>query len=135
MAGEATSVGAGFALDGINGRATRTARTTYVGLATVAVTDTDTLASITELTTAGYARQACTWSAPSGDPQVSSNTGILTFGPFTADPPSVGFLFLTSAASGTSGDLLYRWTADTARDGTTNDSITIAVGALTMSLD
>jgi hypothetical protein len=135
MPGEATSVGAGFALDGLNGRATRTARTTYIALCTVAVTDTDTLASITEVTTAGYARQSVTWGAPSGDPQVSANTNALTFGPFTADPPSIGFLALVSAASGTSGDLLYRWTADTARDGITNDSITIAIGALTMSLD
>src|SRR6478735_4819508 len=135
MPGEATSVGAGHALDGLNGRATKTARATYVALLTVALTDTDTMASMTEVTTAGYARQSVTWSAPTGDPQVASNTNAMTFGPFTADPPNIGFLGLVSVATGTAGELLYRWTADTARDGVTNDSITIAIGALTMSLD
>ena len=135
MPGEATSVGAGKALDAINGRATQTARTTYVALLTVAATDANLISELTEVTTSGYARQSVTWSAPTGDPQVSSNTNAMTFGPFTADPPNITHLALVSSASGTSGDLLYRWQADTTRDGITNDSITIAVGALSMSLD
>jgi hypothetical protein len=135
MPGEATTFGAGKALDAISGRATQTARNTYVALLTASATDADTIASLVEVTTAGYARQLVAWSAPSGDPAVSSNTGALTFGPFTADPPNVTHLALVSAASGTTGDLLYRWTADTARDGIANDSITIAIGALSMSLD
>ena len=135
MPGEATSVGAGKALDAINGRATQTARNTYLCLLTAAATDTDTISTLAEVTTAGYARQQVTWGAPTGDPQVAANTNAMTFGPFTADPPNITHLALVSAASGTTGDLLYRWAADTARDGITNDSITIAVGALTMSLD
>ena len=135
MAGEATTQGANIALDAINGRATQTARTTYLALLTVAGTDANTIAALTEVTTAGYARQAVTWGAPTGDPSVAANTAVITFGPFTADPPSIGFLGLVSSASGTTGDFLYRWTADTARDGISGDSITIAVGALTMSLD
>ena len=135
MPGEATTAGANIALDAMTGRATQTARTTYLMLLTVAATDNSTLASVTEVSTAGYARQSVTWSAPSGDPSSTSNTNAITFGPFSADPPSIGFLGLGSAASGTTGDFIYRWTADTARDGISGDSITVAIGALVMTLD
>ena len=135
MPGEATTVGAGKALDAISGRATQTARATYLCLLTASATDADTIAGLAEVATAGYARQSVTWGAPTGDPQVSANTNAMTFGPFSADPPNITHLALVSSASGTSGDLLYRWTADTPRDGITNDSITVAIGALSMSLD
>ena len=135
MPGEATTVGAGKALDAITGRATQSARNTYLCLLTASATDADTIAALAEVATAGYVRQQVTWSTPTGDPQVSSNSNAMTFGPFSADPPNITHLALVSAASGTSGDLLYRWTADTPRDGIANDSITVAVGALQMSLD
>ena len=135
MPGELTTVGAGKALDAVNGRATQTARATYLCLLTASATDADAISALLEVATAGYARQSVTWGAPAGDPQVAANTNAMTFGPFTADPPNITHLALVSSASGTSGDLLYRWQADTARDGVTNDSITVAVGALTMSLD
>lgn len=135
MPGEASSIGAGKALDAITGRATQTARTTYLALLTAAPGDSTTVGSMAEVTTAGYSRQAVTWSAPSGDPQVSSNSGVVTFGPFTADPPNVTHLALVSSASGTTGDFLYFWTADTARDAASGDSISVANGALTMQLD
>lgn len=135
MAGEASTVGAGKALDAISGRATQTARTMYLALLSTVPTDATTMATMVEITTAGYARQTVAWSAPTGDPQVSSNTALLTFGPFTADPPSVGWAALVSAASGTSGEFVYWWTLDTARDAGVNDSLTVAVGALVMQLD
>ena len=135
MPGQPTQVGANNALDAMNGRATQTARTTYLALLTSAPTDTTAISALAEVTTAGYARQSVTWGAPSGDPSVAANTNAITFGPFTADPPNVTHLSLVSSASGTSGDHIFYWTADTARDGIANDSITVAVGALTMSLD
>jgi len=135
MAGEASTFGAGRALDAISGRATATARTMYLALLSAAPTDATTLATMTEITTAGYSRQAVTFSAPSGDPQVSSNTAALTFGPFSADPPNVTHAALVSAASGTTGDLVYFWTLDNARDAANGDSLTVAIGALVMQLD
>ena len=135
MPGEASTVGAGKALDAINGRATQTARTVYLCLLSAAPTDAATIATLTEITTAGYARIAVTFGAPTGDPQVAANTNAMTFGPFSADPPNVTHLALVSAASGTTGDFLYWWTADSARDAASGDSITVAIGALTMSLD
>lgn len=135
MAGEASSVGAGIALDAMSGRATASSRTTYLALLTAAPTDASTLATMTEVTTSGYSRQAVTWSAPSGDPRVTSNTALITFGPFTADPPNVTHAALVSAASGTTGDFIYWWTLDNARDGANGDSLTVAIGALVMQLD
>ena len=136
MAGEASTAGANIALDAMSGRATQTARTTYLALLSAAPTDSTTLASMTEITTSGYGgRKSVTWGAPSGDPAVTANTNVITFGAFTADPPSAGWVALVSAASGTTGDFIYWWTADTARDAAIGDSITIAAGALTMQLD
>ena len=135
MPGEASSVGAGIALDAMSGRATQSARTTYLALLTAAPTDSTTLATMAELTTAGYARQAVTWGVPSGDPRVTSNTNTITFGPLTADPPNVTHAALVSAASGTTGDFIYFWTLDVAKDAALNESLQAAAGAFTMSAD
>ena len=135
MAGEMSTVGAGKALDACTGRATQTARTMYLALLSTAPTDATTMATMVEITTAGYARQTVAFTAPSGDPQVSSNTALLTFGPFTADPPNVTHAALVSAATGTVGDFVYWWTWDTARDAANGDSLTVAIGALVAQLD
>jgi len=139
MAGQASQVGANIMLDAVNGRATQTARTTYLVLLTAAPNDTTTtMANMAELTTPatnGYSRQSVTWGAPSGDPSQAANTNGITFGPFTADLANVTHLGLVSASTGTAGDFLYYWDADVARDPANGDSITVAVGALTMSVD
>lgn len=135
MPGQPSDFGAGAALDAMSGRATQTARTTYLALLTAAPNDQTTLATMSEVTTAGYARQACAWTAPTGDPRVSSNNAAVTFGPFTADPPNITHVALVSAASGTTGDFIFYWTLDTARDGITGDSLQFAANALQMSLD
>lgn len=135
MSGEASTKGASIALDAITGRATQTSRTTYLALLTAAPTDATTLATMTEVTTAGYARQAVTWSAPSGDPASTSNTAVITFGPFTADPPNIPYAALVSASAGTTGDFLWFWTLDNARDAANGDSLTVAIGALVANLD
>lgn len=125
--------GQGIALDAKTGRATQTARTVYLALLTAAPSASTTLATMSELTTAGYSRQAVTFSAPSGTPRSTSNTAGVTFGPFSADPPSVGWVALVSAASGTSGDLIDAWSVDAARDGISGDSLTVAAGALVLT--
>lgn len=135
MPGEASSVGAGIALDAMSGRATQTARTTYLALLTAAPTDSSTVGTLSELTTAGYSRQSVTWGAPAGDPRVISNTNTITFGPMTADPPNVTHAALVSSASGTGGDLIYFWTLDAAKDAAINESMQVAAGGFTMSLD
>jgi hypothetical protein len=135
MPGQPTTQGANLMLDAVSGRATVTARTMYVALLTAAPTDTSTLATMTELTATGYSRQSVTFGAATGDPSVMANTNVLTFGAFSTDPANVTHLALVSAASGTTGDLTWYWTADAAKDAAIGDSISIAAGALTLSAD
>lgn len=134
MAGELTQAGAELALNKVFRNTGTSPSSLYVGLATAPVTDTDTLASITEMTTAGYARQAITFGAPSGDPSAIANSGDVTFGPFTADPPSIAYAFITDAASGTSGTI-YALFAGTPVDAEEDESIRIVAGDLDFSLD
>lgn len=137
MPGELSTLGAQVALDAATGRATQTARTTYLALLTAAPTDATTLATMAELAAGnGYARQAVTWGAPtSADPPVTSNSAVITFGPFTVDFANVTHCALVSAASGTVGDFIAHWQLTTARDPANGDSISFAVGALQLSND
>lgn len=135
MAGQLSTTGANIALDAATGRATQTARTVYLALLTAAPSDATTVATMTEVTTSGYSRQAVTFSAPTGDPSTSSNTATITFGPFSADPPNVPYAALVSSASGTGGDLIAYWTADIARDAANGESLQVAAGALILTLD
>jgi len=138
MPGEASTVGANIGLAAILGQAAASSRTTYLALLTAAPTDATTMANMSEVATpgsGGYNRQAVTWSAPTGDPSSSSNSNALTFGAFTVDPASVGYVALVSAATGTTGDFLWFWQVDTAKDAGVGDSITIAAGALVARLD
>src|SRR5687768_5024417 len=101
MPGEFAHKGSELGLDAVTGRATVTARTTYLALLTAAPSDTTTLATMTEVTTSGYVRQTVAWTDPSTsgvDPRRTQNSGIVTFGPFTADPPNVTHCALVSAA-------------------------------------
>lgn len=135
MPGQLSTVGANIALDAATGRATQTARTTYLCLLTAAPSDATTVATMSEVSTAGYARQVCAFAAPSSDPSLTSNTATITFGPFSADPPNVAYLALVSSVSGVGGDFIAYWTADTARDAANGESIQVAAGGLTLTLD
>lgn len=133
--GEFSTRGANIALDAWSGRATQSARTTYLALLTGTPGDATTIATLAEVTTAGYARQAVTWGAPAGDPSVIANSAPVVFGPFGADPPNITHVALVSAASGTTGDVLGFWTLDAAKDAATGESIQFNTGALSMGLD
>lgn len=135
MPGQPSTAGANIMLDALSGRATQTARTTYLVCLSSAPSDTTTLATMAEITGSGMSRQSVTWGAPAGDPSLTANTNTITFGPFGFDPASVTHLALVSAASGTTGDFLWYWTADVAKDAASGDSITVAPAALSMSAD
>lgn len=136
MAGQPSSPGAVKMLDALTGRATQTAQTTYLALATTAPTDIALGAELTAPTTNGYSRQAVTWTAPTGDPSSTENTALITFGPFTADLGIVTHIMLMDVATaGTASNMLAYWTADVSKDPANGDSITIAAGALVMTAD
>lgn len=132
MAGQASTVGAGYALDAIGGVGVP-ARTTYIALLTAAPTAGTTMATMVELIAEGYVRQAVAWTVPSGTPRVTSNSNALSFGPFAADPAAVSHLGLVSAQAGTSGDFLWLWD-NTVIDAIINETITAKVGALTRQI-
>jgi hypothetical protein len=138
MPGEFSTPGATKALDAVTGRATVTTRTTYLALLTTAPTDATTMATMVEVFTpgsSGYNRVAVTWSAPTGDPASTSNTGTLTFGTFTADPANIVGCALVDAATGTAGTVEATWTLTAARDPAIGDTVTFAPGALTLTCD
>lgn len=139
MAG-VTPTWAANALDFLTGRAVAytAPRTTYLALLT-AEPEADngtpiTLSMLPEVTTAGYARQQVTWTAPTGSPLVTSNNSLLFYGPFTAAMVDAAtHAALVTVASGTSGDVIYIWPIDGALQAATNESLQIAAGALTLN--
>lgn len=147
MAGEFSDVGSSRALDGVTGRATVTSRTMYLALCTAAPADAQTAGTITmtEYAATGYARQTVTFGTGTGGTgapslvstvMTSANTAALTFGPFTAGTGStITHAALVSVVSGTAGDLVAFWSLDTSRTPATNDSISVAIGALTLAVD
>lgn len=138
MAGQPSTVGAGIGLDAKTGRATQTARTTYLAFLTAAPTDATTMGTMAEITTAGtngYARPSVTWSAPAGDPAETHNTNELLSGDLAIDVSPCTHVALVSAVTGTSGDFIFFWTLDSSRDPATGDELRVAASALSMTDD
>lgn len=139
MSGQLTQFGANRAvMAGVGQDVTATAAM-YLALITAlpAGPDTATLANFAanELATAGYSRQEVDWTSVSGDPSLIANDAEIVFGPFTADPAAVQYLFLTDTSIGTSGNVMAYWTGDAEQDAGNGDSIRIAAGDLTISVD
>jgi hypothetical protein len=138
MTGQLTQFGANRAVQAGLGKNVTAAAAMYIGLLTAlpATPDVATLADFAanELTTAGYGREVIDWTSPSGDPSQVANTATIEFGPFSADPPEVTHCFLCDTSIGTSGNVMAYWEFDTPRDVTTNDSLLIGDGDLTLSV-
>lgn len=111
----------------------------YVALLTAAPSGpAATLASLAEYSATGYTRQAVTFGTATGTPRVAANTNTITTSALTG---ATGLVTLThwalvSSASGTSGDLIaYGDLAGADRSPEAGQAVTLAVGALTVSLD
>jgi hypothetical protein len=137
MAGKLTYVGSGYALDAALGRAAGTVRNMYLALLTGAASQSSIPTSIVEYATTGYARQLCAISVPAAGPRVASNTAALTFGPLTGANGTVAvpYWVLMSAASGTAGDVVAYGDFISPRTPTVSQSLTVAIGAITITLD
>ena len=136
---ELTQFGANRAVQAGVGEGVSAASDMYIALGTAlpANPDTATLGDFAanEITTDGYARQAVTWTDPSGDPSQIANGSAVEFGPFNDDPPSVGYAFLTDTSAGTTGNVMAYWTLGSAVDAATGDTLRFAAGDLTISVD
>lgn len=133
--GQFSRLGKQRALDVVTGQSSPSTYSGFVALTTTTPSDSTTG---TEYAATGYARQAVAWSAPTAaDPPVTSTTGQLTFGPFTAGTGSTisyGELTDQSAGAITATTQMYAWwTFGTPKTPANGDSATIAVAALTLS--
>lgn len=121
------------------GNARTAAAGMYLALATAlpGTPETATLAQYAghELTQGGYSRQSVTWNSPAGTPPVVDNSGTVTWGPITDDPPEVDSVFLTDTSTGTGGTVLAYWTVTNPRDAAADDSLRFLPGELDMTVD
>lgn len=125
-------VPAGLSLDSVTKRG---ASTVYLALLSAPVDASVTMATLPEVLTAGYARQPVSWTVParpaSGEPVTSSNTALITFGPFTAAMLlDAQWAALVTSASGTTGTVQYAWELPTPQSANINESIQIPVGKI-----
>ena len=137
MTGKLNVAAASYALDIAMGRAAGPGvRTVYLAQLTAAPTASSTPATMTEYAAAGYARVAIAMGVPAGTPRVTANTAALTQGPMTSGTgASCGWWAIVSSASGTTGDMLAQGDWAVAKNPGVGDSLTVAIGAVTVQLD
>jgi hypothetical protein len=105
--------------------------TVYVALYTTNPTDTT---EGTEVSGGGYARQAVTFGAPSGNPAVISNSANVDFPVATANWGTITGFAIHSAASGT-GNMIIWGTLTTSKSISTDDQARFLTNALQIQLD
>lgn len=115
-----------------NGAAWVSATLPYLALLTADPTGLTTIAQLTECTDAGYSRiQSPFGVATATLPAVSSNSGVITFGPFSVNMSlPVQWLALVSVASGTTGLLIDTYTISQPYQVSATQTINIAAGSL-----
>lgn len=107
---------------------TLTAFTPYVGLFTVAPSDTT---AGTEVTGGNYARQTVTFNAPTSNPAYISNSGTVTWSAVTWSGTVVAW-GIFDAVSG--GNLRY-WTTTTSKTVSSGDTVQFGNNALIVTED
>lgn len=125
-------------LEALVGRTTITLGTTYLGLAFSLPADplASTLATITEVNTAGYARKATNaggaWPAASVVAPIQIvQTNAFTFVALSADMAQPAyFAFLTDASSGTAGKIRYIFELADPVQGRNGEAISVPARAL-----
>lgn len=108
----------------------------FIALLTATPTDTNlTMAAVTEYGATGYARQVFgPTTATAAEPSVISNTGVITFGPFTAGTgAAVTHAAVCDAVSGTTANIIGTVALTTSRTPATGDSLQAAASAFTWS--
>lgn len=112
------------------------AGTVYLALLTATPTDTNlTMAAVTEYGATGYARQAfAVGAATAAEPSVISNSGTITFGPFTAGTGAVvTHAAVCDASTGTTANIIGTVALTASRTPATGDSLQAAAAAFTWS--
>jgi hypothetical protein len=104
----------------------------YLALLTADPTGLSSISALSECADSGYSRvQVAFGAATAAYPSVSSNTSLITFGPFSVNMSlPVQWLALVSISSGTTGLLLNSWTVSSPQQVSATQTINIAAGAL-----
>ena len=125
----------GNSVNSWNGTGWVAASLPYLALLTADPTGNTAIAQLSECLDSGYARIQATFGAATGaSPSVSSNVGLLTFGPFTVNMSlPVQWIAMVSVSSGTTGLLLNSWTISTPQQVSATQTINIAAGALSIT--
>lgn len=108
----------------------------YVALLTATPTDTSlTMAAVTEYAATGYARQVFgPGSATAAQPSVISNSGVITFGPFTAGTgATVTHVAICDHVSNSSANIIATIALTASRTPATGDSLQAAASSITVS--
>jgi hypothetical protein len=108
----------------------------WIALLTATPTDTSlTMVALTEYAATGYARQVFGPGAPTAaEPSVISNSGVITFGPFTAGTGAVvTHAAICDAVSGTAANIIATVALTSSRTPATGDSLAAAASAFTFS--
>ena len=132
MAGLPDSIAAEV-IDYITGRAVATPApaSAYLALLTADPGVGATLGTMNEDTTAGYARQQVVWGVPIGSPPITSNTGQITVGPFTAAQAlPVTHYALVTAVTGTTGKVKWVQALDSGFQANIGDSLIFPIASL-----
>ena len=124
---------ASYVVNEYNGAAWVAAGSRYLALCTADPSSAVFISDLQEVTTAGYSRIAATFDpATNAIPSVSTNNGLIVFGPFTANMTLASqWIALVTVGSGTVGHLLYTWTLDAPQQVNATQEIAIAADAIT----
>ena len=132
MSGELANEGSDLALNLVFRNTGTKPATVYLGLATVTIEDTDTLATITEEDDGNYVRQAITFAAPADDGGVQKvkNSVAIEFPAWAANASEITDCFITDVESGTEGDLISRFVLDVAKTPKLGETLTFPINSL-----
>ena len=145
MSGEVSNVGADLYLNvtfrpDLTGDTVNPPSAMYLGLATAAIDDEDTLATITEEDDAGYARQELSSSNMGAPADVSGvqtikNTATISFSYTNAASSAVTYAFATDQASASSGDIYAWWALTTSKTPGAGDTLQFTANNISMGID
>lgn len=146
MSGNLSPVGAQYALDYVSGTMDTTLiggatpRNVYLMLLTATPSNPSSMATFSEVSATGYARQLVSWGAAALNGasiyQIANSAPIL-YGPFTGAGglgPAATMCALVTVSTGTGGVPLMLWTLDSPGTAAQNSSLQINTGAMTMTL-
>lgn len=137
MTGQLTQYSRNRAVNAGIGNAESAVATKYLAMATALPTGpgTASLASFAahEISTSGYSRQSIGWASASGG--TIANSGTVLYGQFTADPPSIAYVWQCDTSIGTTGNVLAYWTLDSPLDANSGDYIQFSPGDITIAVD